>query len=73
MTGLLIATIVLSVALVATIVFGTIKICTMSRDMKMLEECFMQYITDPDSVDVIEDCSKVKASSDFTFPDIEGF
>ena len=72
MTGLIIAVSVIGALSVSAIIFGAIKIKQMDKNMTTLAECLLTYMTNPNSVDIIEDIP-VSRTTDFTFPNNEGF
>ena len=73
MIGLTVATSVIGALLVSAIVVGTIKLVKMEKNMTTLAECLLTYMTQPESVDIIEDYSNHSGSSDFNFPNSTGF
>ena len=73
MIGLIIATSVIGAVLVSAIVVGSIKLYKMNKNMTTLAECLLTYMTNPESVDIIEDYTNSNGSSDFDFPNSKGF
>ena len=73
MIGLIIATSVIGTVLVSAIVVGAIKLHKMEKNMTTLAECLLTYMTNPESVDIIEDYTNPTGSSDFDFPNSKGF
>jgi hypothetical protein len=72
MVRLVIAVSVIGALLVATAVVGMIKIKQMDKNLTTLAECLLTYMTNPNSVDIIEDIP-VSRTANFTFPNSEGF
>lgn len=73
MIGLIIATSVIGAILVSAIVVGAIKIHKMEKNMTTLAECLLTYMTNPESVDIIEEYTNTNSRSDFNFPNSTGF
>lgn len=73
MTGLIIATSIIGTLLVATIVFGSIKMYRMNKNMTTLAECLLTYMTHPESVDIVEDYFSDRGNDNISFPNSEGF
>ena len=76
-----IAIAVVGALLVATITVGVTKIRTLEKNLTNLAQCFLSYVSNPDSINIIEDYpinSKKSKKSDsksnnITFPNSEGF
>lgn len=73
MIGLIVATSVIGALLVSAIVVGTIKLVKMEKNMTTLAECLLAYMTQPESVDVIEEYTDYNSKSNFNFPNSTGF
>jgi putative effector of murein hydrolase LrgA (UPF0299 family) len=73
MIGLIIATSVIGAVLVSAIVVGAIKLHKMEKNMTTLAECLLTYMTNPESVDIIEEYTNMRSNSDFDFPNSTGF
>lgn len=73
MTGLIIATSIIGTLLIATIVFGAIKMYRMNKNMTTLAECLLAYMTHPESVDIVEDYFSDRGNNNISFPNSEGF
>lgn len=73
MIGLIIATSIIGSLLVAAIVFGSIKIYKMEKNMSTLAECLVAYMTNPESVDIVESNFSCGSNRDFNFPNSTGF
>lgn len=72
MVGLIVATSVIGAVLVSAIVVGAIKLYRMEKNMTTLAECLLTYMTNPESVDIVEDYSTT-SDSNFNFPNSTGF
>lgn len=73
MVGLIIATATLGTLLIGTIIVGAIKIHTMDKNLTKLAECFLTYLTNPESMEIIEDIKVNSNTSGLNFPNSEGF
>lgn len=71
MVGLIIATSVIGAVLVSALTVGAIKLYRMEKNMTTLAECLLTYMTNPESVDIVEDYTK-PTSTGFNFPNTEG-
>ena len=73
MTGLIVAVSVIGAIIVSAIIVGAIKLYKMEKNMTTLADCLLTYMTHPESVDIVEDYSNISSSSDFNFPNSNGF
>ena len=73
MIGLIIATSVIGAILVSAIVVGAIKLHKMEKNMTTLAECLLTYMTNPESVDIVEDYFSDRGNNNISFPNSEGF
>lgn len=73
MVGLIIATSVIGAVLVSALTVGAIKLYRMEKNMTTLAECLLTYMTNPESVDIVEDYSNTNSGSNFNFPNSAGF
>lgn len=73
MTGLIVAVSVMGAVLVSALAVGTYKLIKMEKNMTTLAECLLTYMTNPESVDIVEDYSTPTSDSNFNFPNSTGF
>lgn len=69
MTGVIVALSITDALLLATIIVGSIKMRTLSKQVTSVATCLVEYIRNKDSIEVIEEYS----INDFTFPSKDGF
>lgn len=73
MIGLTVAVSVIGTLLISKIILDEIRIRQMNTTLDNLAQCFLTYITNPSSVDIIEDIDKSTKKKGTSFPNSEGF
>lgn len=73
MAGLIVAVSVIGAVLVSALAVGTYKLIKMEKNMTTLAECLLTYITNSESVDIVEDYPTTTSDSNFNFPNSTGF
>ena len=71
--GVIVALVVLATIVIAESIIGVIQMLRMERNMTTLAECLLAYMTRPEDVDIIEEYTTTTKTTDWNFPNSEGF
>lgn len=77
MTRIILAVTLLTVFFIAYVIYSSIKMYRMTKNMDTLTEFILDYTTHPNNVDIIEDYPVTKkrvqnVKSNWTFPNTDG-